>query len=334
MSDVIANGGYLQKEVKGLFSAKWQKRFFYLDYNGGALVHYKNDKKAPTERKEKLKLCDLHGVDRVDNTITVTGNNKEVLVLRAENSEAADPWFAALNKDFEEAKRAREERLMREAAAKAEREANARGEKRYNALDEEHKRKQKEMENANAAKLAEQQRLLDEQRKAREAKETELAKLEETQRLEKERAEAAKAEQARLKAEQAKAARLEAEATKKAEREVEDQFKREEEERLAIKQQQKEEAEAKAKRDAEAKAKAEAAEKDRLEQERLMKLDRNARFSGLNSIYHEAPTTWVDYSKITKNNDLLLRKSIEAKKQANNWLNEQSQRRKTQTAAP
>ena len=80
--------------------------------------------------------------------------------------------------------------------------------------------------------------------------------------------------------------------------------------------------------------KAEAAEKDRLEQERLMKLDRNARFSGLNSIYHEAPTTWVDYSKITKNNDLLLRKSIEAKKQANNWLNEQSQRRKTQTAAP
>jgi len=309
----ISHGGYLEKQVKGMLSAKWQKRYFHLDYNKGALVHYKNEKKLAKEYKEKMKLSDLHGVDLVENVITVIGSNTEVLVLRAPDTKQAAPWFAALNKDFEEAKRIREERLMKEAAERAEKEANARGQKKFDEMDEEHRKKQQEMERANAEKLAEQQRLLDEQKIAREAKEAELAKLHADQDSEKARLEA----KAKLEAEEAEKAKLEAE--EKAKLEATEQAKA------------KAAAEAKSKKEAEAKARAAAAAQAKLDAEALAKLDRNARFSGPNSIYHEAPTTWVDYPIITKNEEISLRNSQNAKLAANEWL---SQRAKARAKAP
>jgi len=320
----ITNGGWLEKKISGAFKMKsWQKRFFHLDYDTGALVHYKNEQKDPKDRKVKMKLADLHGVDRVQNMITVTGDNKEVLVLRAESTADADPWFEALNKDFEEARRAREERLMREAAEKAEREANARGQKKLDEMDEEHRRKQADLERQNAAKLAEQQKLLDEQKAAHDAKEAELARLEAERKANEDaqaKLAAAAEEQAKREAEEAEKAKAEAEAKAKAEAEAATAAKAK--------------AEAAAKAKAEAEAKRAAAEQARLEAEALGKLQRDARFSGPNSVYHEAPSTWIDYGVITKNEGILLRRSMNAKKAANDWLQEQAKARRASTTAP
>jgi colicin import membrane protein len=319
-SITISNGGWLEKKISGAFKMKsWQKRFFHLDYDTGALVHYKNEQKDPKDRKVKMKLADLHGVDRVQNMITVTGDNKEVLVLRAESAAAADPWFDALNKDFEEARRAREERLMREAADKAEREANARGQKKLDEMDEEHRRKQADLERQNAAKIAEQQKLLDEQTAAREQKEAELAHLE-AERKANEEAQAKLAADAEREAEEAEKAKAEAEAKAKAEADATAAAKAK--------------AEAAAKAKAEAEAKRAAAETARLEAAALGKLQREARFSGPNSVYHEAPSTWVDYGVITKNQEIMQRRSINAKKAANDWLQEQAKSRRASTTAP
>jgi len=87
------------------------------------------------------------------------------------------------------------------------------------------------------------------------------------------------------------------------------------------------------KKAAEAEAAKLAAEKAAAEAARLaqLKLERNARFSGPFSIYHEAPSTWVDYPVIQHNEEDLQRKSISAKAAANDWL---AERRKARTSAP
>jgi hypothetical protein len=305
----MEHGSYLHKECKGILRSKWQKRFFFIDRNTKALVQFKESKMAPKDRKEKLKLSDLHGVDRVKNILTIVGKDQTVLVLKADKIELAEAWFTVLDKDFAEARRARDEMLQREAAAKAKSEAEAAAGKKLGELNEAHSKNQAERDAAHAEQIAEQQKKLEEERTAREATEAAMA---EQQRLRDE--EAAKMAKAKEQEEEARLAAAKQEAEEEAKKKAEQEAKAEAAAKAAAK-----------------KAEAEARAKARQEEEALAKLQRHARFSGPNSIYHEAPTTWVDYPVITKNEEILLRKSQTAKEAANEWI---SQRRQARAGAP